>query len=469
MSGATPSVTQFNPRKIPWQYQLIKNIRKNWSYDKGPHEILLSGSVGSAKSIVMAHLGVTHCMMYPNARFLFGRESMPSLKRTLIQKTIEHLTPDLKPGSDYIYNRTNGSFRFRNGAEIISMSWGDKNFEKFRSLDLSAAAIEEVTENDNEEVIDKAHPFYTELVARIGRINYQNAGVKENFIIGATNPDDPSHWAYDYFIKGSEIYENRHVIYSLTKDNPFLPSWYIDSLMEKYDKKMIDRLLKGLWIYISSDVIYYEYNSKIDYGHNLEIDKRYPLRFTFDFNIARGKPMSSTLFQHIERKQMFHFNDEVVVEGSRTLDQLDEWAGKEYFDLEHNPKILIHGDAAGKHSDTRSNVSDYDIIDDFLANYRRKNGTQLNYEILVPEANPSIRDRHNILNGQLCNAKGKRRIKIDRKCKVLDEGFCKTKLKDKGRYIEDDSKYYQHITTAAGYGIYEVIENSDIYEDIILS
>ena len=417
----------------------------------------------------MAHLAVTHCMMYPNARFLFGRESMPSLKRTLVQKTIEHLTPDLKQGKDYIYNRTNASFKFRNGAEIISMSWGDKNYEKFRSLELSAAAIEEVTENDNTEVIDKAHPFYTELVARIGRLNKENAGVGENFIIGATNPDDPSHWAYEYFIKGSEKYANRHVVYSLTKDNPFLPSWYIESLMEKYDKKMIDRLLKGKWVYILSDVIYYEYNSKIDYKHNLEVDKRYPLRITFDFNIATGKPMSSTLFQHIEAKQIFHFLDEVVVEGSRTLDQLDEWAGKGYFDLEHNPKILIHGDAAGKHNDTRSNVSDYDIIENFLANYRRKNGTSLNYEILVPEANPSIRDRHNILNGQLCNAKGKRRIKIDRKCEILDEGFSKTKLKDRGNYIEDDSKRYQHITTAAGYGIYEVIENPDIDEDITLS
>jgi len=472
VSGATPSITQFNPRHIPWQYHLIKNIRKNWSYDKGPHEILLSGSVGSAKSIVMAHLAVTHCMMYKNARFLLGRKSLPSLKRTLVQKVLEHCRPDLKPGRDYTYNRTNANFQFRNGAEILSLSWGDKDYEKFRSVELSAAAIEEVTENDNGEVIDKAHPFYTELVARIGRINADNAGVMENFIIGATNPDDPSHWAYDYFIKGSQNNPRRHVVYSLTKDNPFLPDWYIESLMEKYDRKMIDRLLKGKWVYISSDVIYYEYDPKRHYGFNTEIDKRYPLRITFDFNIAKGKPMSSCLFQFIPRDgngkevNKFVFHDEVVIEGSRTLDQMDEWTALGYFDLTHNPKIIIHGDATGRHNDTRSNPSDYDIIENHLANYKRKNETPLEYEIAVPESNPSIRDRHNIVNGQLCNAKGKVSIEVDRKCKTIDEGFSKTKLKDKGQYIEDDSKYYQHITTAIGYGIYDVIENPEINEPI---
>ena len=461
---ATPSLEQFDPTAIPYQYDVLWNIRKNFDYNKGPHEILLSGSVGSAKSLIMAHIGVTHCLRYRNAKLLLGRKTMPDLKETILQKILDHMEGSLIEGKDFIHNITKGSIQFANGSKIISRSWHDKKYKKFRSIDLSAAIIEELTENDNTE-----RNFYTELQARVGRINSENAGVNENFILCATNPDDPSHWGYDYFIKGSKKFSNRHVVYSLTKDNPFLPDWYIPSLKEKYDKKMIQRLLEGKWIYISTDVIYYEYNPKKHYGFKTEIDKRYPLRLTFDFNIGRGKPMSSCLFQFIERKEKFVFHDEAVIEGSRTLDQMEEWAGRGYFDLGHNPKIIVHGDATGRHADTRSNTSDYDIIENYLANYRRKNDTILDYEIMVPEGNPSIRDRHNILNGQLCNSKGKSRIEIDHKCITIDEGLSKTKLKLGGGYVEDDSEYYQHITTAVGYGVYDVIQNPDIDEPVQFS
>ena len=39
------------------------------------------------------------------------------------------------------------------------------------------------------------------------------------------------------------------------------------------------------------------------------------------------------------------------------------------------------------------------------------------------------------------------------KCKVLNEAFKLTKLKDNGKYIEMDNNYYQHVGTAAGYSI----------------
>ena len=61
-------------------------------------------------------------------------------------------------------------------------------------------------------------------------------------------------------------------------------------------------------------------------------------------------------------------------------------------------------------------------------------------------------------------------VLIDEKCEKLDEGLTKTKLKLGGNYIEDDSKDYQHITTAAGYGIYDVVEyGSGEIENIELS
>ena len=84
-----PSLTQFDPCIIPFQYQVIKDIRKKFDYSKGVYELLLSGSVGSAKSILMAHLAVTHCLLYPYAQALIGRLSMPALKDTLLKMIVK--------------------------------------------------------------------------------------------------------------------------------------------------------------------------------------------------------------------------------------------------------------------------------------------------------------------------------------------------------------------------------------------
>lgn len=469
-TSSTPNLTQMNPNDVEWQMVCIDLLRGGLDYSLGVHEILLSGSIGSAKSLLMAHIVVTHCLKYPEAKVLLGRNSMPRLKDTILQKVLDHMKGTLKKGVHYTHNKQSGKIEFWNGAEIYCISWHDKDYEKFRSYEFSIGIIEELTENSSEE----CKAFHTEMIGRIGRINPHNSGVKENFVIYATNPSDPSHWAYDYFIKGARRSKTcdylwhkgmRHVIYSLTIHNKFLPKSYIGRLMETYDAKMIKRLLQGIWLYIKTDVIYYEYSSDKHYRlRNTKPHTKLPLRFTFDFNIGVGKPMSSTVFQFHPGTKKFIFLDEVVVEGSRTLDQMDEWAGKGYFDLAHNPKIIIHGDATGRHNDTRSIHSDYDIIEKFLANYTRKDKQKLEFELDIPVENPPIKTRHNIMNGQLCDAKNRIHVQIDKRCVTLDEGLCKTKLKEKSGYIEDDSALcpYQHITTAAGYGIYACIEGDPL-------
>jgi len=411
--------------------------------------------------------------MYSDAKVLLGRNAMPRLKDTILQKILDHMKGVLIKGVHYTHNKQSGKIEFWNGAEMYCISWHDKDYQKFRSYEFSAGFIEELTENSSEECKE----FHTEMIGRIGRIAPENSNVKENFVMYATNPDDPSHWGHDYFIKGAKqskdhvfLYHKgmRHVVYSLTIHNTFLPKSYIPRLMGIYDAKMIKRLLKGIWLYIKTDVIYYEYDSEKHFRlRNTKPHTKLPLRFGFDFNIGVGKPMSSVVAQFHPKTKKFIFIDEVVVEGSRTLDQMDEYAGKGYFDFPHNPKIIIHGDATGRHNDTRSIDSDYDIIEKYLSNYRRKDGHRLEFEIDVPTINPPIKTRHNILNGQLCDAKNRIHVQIDKRCTTLDEGLQKTKLKEKGNYIEDDSALcpYQHITTAAGYLVYACIEDVPL-EDI---
>ena len=160
--------------------------------------------------------------------------------------------------------------------------------------------------------------------------------------------------------------------------------------------------------------------------------------------------MSCVFFQYIN--DTFHFFDEVIIEGARTLNTLEDAANRGL--LEHNTEYICHGDASGKHKDTRSNLSDYEIIDQFCERFVNKEGKHLRYKREVPVANPELRKRHNITNAYMMNNLGEIRLFVYSKCKVLREGFRLTKLKEGAQYIEDDSKYYQHCTTAAGYAVH---------------
>lgn len=445
-TNSTPSFSEFSPDHIPYQREAIDLI-ETYDYSQGALELLLSGSVGSAKSLLAAHCAVFHCLTYPRARLMLGRKALPDLKETIFQLIVEHLEGTqladgsyLKEGKHYKAVTNVAAINFWNGSKIISRSWSDNNFKKLRSLALSAAIFEELTENGEEH-----QQAYIETTMRVGRLPH----IKENWIISCTNPDGPDHWAYDRFIK--KKHPRRRVLYSVTTDNPFLPKSYIDSLKEDLDPKQAQRMIYGKWVSISQEVVYHQYTPENFVNEDYRIDTKHPIWVAFDFNIGLGKPLSSCLMQYIN--DTLHIFGEVVVEGLRTLENCSTMADRGF--LDHPVKYYIAGDAAGKHRDTRNNRSDYDIIKSFFAHYQQKGGKMINFAMKVPVSNPPIKKRHNMVNAYCLNANGKRRLFVYKDAQTVDKGLRLTKLK-KGSYIEDDSKPYQHITTAVGYALHMI-------------
>jgi PBSX family phage terminase large subunit len=440
---STPAFFEFNPFHIKYQAQVIHDIDMAFDYKLGTHEILLSGSVGSAKSILAAHCGIKHCLRYSGARLVIARRALPDIKKTIFQTILEHLQCDeLKEGKDYRVRETNAEIIFRNGSMIQPLYWSDKKFKRARSLQLSAAIIEELTENEESD-----RQAFFELKARIGRLPH----IPEQFLIACTNPDSPRHWAYKYFIepeKQGRQFPTRHVYYSRTEDNPFLASSYIEQLKTDYDPKEARRMLYGEWVEVDEERIYSAYQSENNFRPTeYKIIKGHPITICFDFNIGEGKPMSSVAYQYdINGDQSFHLFDECIVHGARTADIMDEWNAKGIFS--QGCKIIVHGDATGAARTTKSIHSDYDIIKKFL-----ENSPGVIFEMQVPRENPPVRLRHNKVNGYCLNELGKHRLFVYEKCKVTDEGMRLTALKKGGSYIEDDSKAYQHVTTALGYGV----------------
>lgn len=244
----------------------------------------------------------------------------------------------------------------------------------------------------------------------------------------------------------------RYVFYSVTTDNPFLPSYYIDSLLEDLDEKMAQRMIYGKWIEINDETLYYAYSSETNFVNvDYKPDPKYPVYIGFDFNIGDGKPLSSCVMQYIDDK--IHIYGEAVVDGLRTTENCQTLADKGYLDLP--TKYYVCGDASGKHRDTRNNRSDYDLIKSFFAHYIRPGGGLIDFEMKIPVSNPPIRKRHNLVNAYCRNAKGDQRLTVYKGAPTADKGLRLTKLK-KGSMIEDDSKRYQHITTAIGYTLHMI-------------
>ena len=445
MISSTPSYYKYDPREVPYQYEFLKELY-SFDYSLGVHEILLWGTVGSGKSLPAAHAAVRHCIENSGARVLLGRKALPDLKATILTKVLEHLEDDnLVEGKDYWVNYTSAKINFKNGSEMIGKSWADRKYKKLGSFEFSAAVIEEITENDEQDM-----EAYDYIKMRCGRLPH----IKQSFILAVCNPDSPSHWVRRRFFNNKSPLI--HTFESHLRDNKFLPNSYEVSVREGLDPMMAKRMLNNEWIDIGQEVIYYAYNQKDNFvNESYKVDERYPVIVSWDFNIGLNKPLSACFMQYVGG--VFHIFNEVVVEGIRTLDSLEEM--RERGLLDYNTYYKLFGDATGRHRDTRSKVSDWDIIEEFFAqNQNRVTKRPIRFSVEVGKSNPPIRFRHNKVNATICNANGARRLFVYKDAKTVDEGLRMTKLKSGAQYLEDDSNSFQHITTALGYAICGTLE-----------
>lgn len=461
---STPSFSQFDPTPIPWQSDFVTDVFNTFDYSLGAHEILLSGSVGSGKSLPAAHVALRHLFTYAQSRCVLARRAMPDLRDTIYTKVVEHLEGTCKPdgtlfreGRDYFLSRHNCQMSFANGSSIIARSWADKLYSKVGSIEASIAILEEASENDGDDEM-----AFKYLRMRVGRLPH----VPQQFIIYPTNPEGPGHFLYEYFQIGQRqsgqtegLNPTRHVYFSLTEQNPFLPSWYVSQLKEDMDPKLAQRMLYGQWVEITSDVVYHCYSEANNFrNESYVVDETLPIYLAWDFNIAIGKPLSLCLAQKKMEKGavVFHFFNEVIIEGASTEEACQELADRGLLDF--NTEYIVQGDATGGSRATKSKSSDYDIIRKFLSNYRSRHGA-LQFTMDVGASNPPVRSRHNLVNAYCKNEAGRSRLFVYKDAPILNKGMKLTALRKGGSYIEDDTKDYQHVTTALGYCVSRCIKH----------
>jgi len=448
------SFTTFDPRPIAWQYRFIWDLHNKIPWENGTQKFLLSGALGSAKTTAGAWAAIYFATKFNKADILIARKALPDLRDTLYKDVRDLLDEDeqLIEGEDYTcYDTTCRVVFHKTGSEILSRTWSDKKYKKARSLRLCLAIIEEGTENNLDD--KEAHDT---ILQRLNRI----PSIKWNAMIILTNPDSPSHWIYKDYIVKEKTDPNTHVYYSLTTDNPYIDKNYVRFLEENSTEAEADRMLRGLWVEIDKSRTYYAYDTNKSFRRETvyKLDTTKPIDLMCDFNIGLGKPMSWAIGQVLDElvsgewTKTFHIFKEFHAFTMRTDELLEEMEAQGAFELP-TTAWRVFGDATGTNKDTRSIRSDYEIIEAFLVNYRKKDNSRLQYSLNLPKKNPPLRLRHNTANGLFKNALGETRFFLYKGCDWVDEGFRLTEPKTGTDNIENDGPAFpfQHVTTAITY------------------
>jgi hypothetical protein len=302
------------------------------------------------------------------------------------------------------------NFKFWNGAEIRCIGLDDP--EKLKSIFSTAAWVEEATELEEAD--------WTQLDLR-----YRGKSQYYYQLILTFNPIDESHWIKRQFFDTTQggLTYTLHTTYM---DNFFTDAQYKQVLADRYsfDPNLNRVYVLGQWGKVKTGSEFF-FNFRYDrHVKDVKYVNQMPIHISIDFNV--NPYISATVSQIIKReipdgsggvKPYFFINvlDEFALPNPyNTSERLcEEIIIKYRYELKYG--VYLYGDASGKTRDTRSNVTDWDIVESSMSKYLH------NYSMRVPKANPLVRKRRWFINKLLFGGFNME-LSIDQKCKktILD-------------------------------------------------
>lgn len=196
--------------------------------------VLYSGAIGAGKSLAVCVRAV-HRASYPGAREGMCREELVTFKDTTLRTLLDgdNHPPILPPGT-YEHHKSDKTISIFGGGEIVY--FGLDGETKIGSRNLTGVGIDQAEE--------LSEATWIQLVGRI-RVSHPLG----NSLYAACNPSSPSHWLAEYFglASGHAPRANHCAIRTRSRDNPFLPVDYQDSL-DAFTGVAHKRYVLGLWV-----------------------------------------------------------------------------------------------------------------------------------------------------------------------------------------------------------------------------
>lgn len=238
-------------------------------------------------------------------------------------------------------------------------------------------------------------------------------------------------WAYKFFVK--EAKANRVIIKGKTKDNPYLPEDYIDTLEDSYTPQQLEAYLNGEFVNLTSGTVYHRFKRTQNHSDRT-IQKNDVLHIGMDFNVTK---MNAVV--HVMDGNIRIAVDEIT--DAYDTAEMCELIKQKY----PGHKIVIYPDASGDNRNS-AGKSDIDIL--------KKAG----FLVRKLSKNPFVKDRVNAMNMAFSDSNGNILYYVNtNQCPVYTEALENQVYKNG----EPDKKSgFDHVTEAGGYFIYYQSKNS---------
>lgn len=389
---------------LPHQY--------DFCYTQKPFPAIVGG-LGCGKSRAGTIRLILLMLEDPNINTLYTMPTFDLLNLRAIPGFIEDLT-DL--GLRYSLNKSSMTFNVRGLGNIYLRSFD--NPERIVAFEVGHAVIDELDTLKNE----KAEIVWRKISERV-----RQKAIRPNTIGVATTPDNGvSGFVYQKW--GRNPATGYEIIKASTYDNPFLPKGYTEQIKANYDAILADLYLRGEFVSLNQNKVYWAFERE---KHHTDItieDTDKVLLYGQDFNVGGNV----TIIMKIVGRQVFAVGEMT----SMTTQEIPIKLKAKFGDR----KYISYPDASGGNESANAPKSSLNILRD------------AGHRIDAPNANPSIRDRVNAVNGLLSNG----RLFINTvKCEMLTEALEAQGYDDKGKPEKyDDHPAIDDYNDALGYFIH---------------
>lgn len=411
---------------------------------------LYQGGFGSGKTFSGSLKGLLIAIKYPYSEGLVGAATYALLSQTTLPKYKEHLD---SLGYKYDWNEKKQTLTLQNGSTILFKHF--ENPEDLKSIDKHWCEIEEMSQIGEDS--------FNMLLSRIRKAPRPEWGDKFVWqIFGHSNPQERKGWIYEKFKK--KPLPNFRRIIAPTTENVHLPKDFVDNLKQTYSEEYFAINVLGKDDESETMLACKGFNADTQVREDLQINLRYPIHLTCDFNID---PMCWYICQDYGNTTYVLY--EFVIENTTTADvaqMVIDTLGEKY----KNHPLIINGDASGLNRTTKG----VDFI--YLKSELYKNGFN-NIKMEIMKKNPSIEWRMKCFNNWMQDSSGVHHIFIHPQCEwfiynlenvEIKAGTSKPKLPSTGELKKNKkAKYLIHPIDAVSYLVcyYHQIKNETAWEE----
>ena len=376
-----------------------------------PHTALIGG-FGSGKSIAGTHKTIDKKLLYPGIDVAYYLPTYPLIKGIAFKNFPDVLAAR---GIPFTLHETDKEFRTPYGKIILrsmdnpSLIVGyETGYSLIDEADiLPQKKMKEAFKNiiaRNRKALPDGRPNATDMVS-----------TPEGF-----------KFVYEFFVKNASA--RRVMIKARSKDNPFLPLSYFETLEEEYTAEQLEAYLNGEFVNLNGGNVYYRFDRKTHHS-NREIKPGDVLHVGLDFNVTN----MNAVIHVIEGRTAYAVAEET---GLFDTAQMAEKLRARFPGF----RIVIYPDASGAAKST-SGPSDLIIL------------KRAGFTIKTLTKNPFIRDRVNAVNLAFKDNKGFISCYVNtNNCPVYTAALEQMPYKN-GE--PDKTSGFDHVTEAGGYFIYQ--------------